>query len=244
MFVPHLLIYSNLLTSAVSSLEQQCATRGDIGDHCDPTSLTDGYLHAPCRDGLSCYLAGPGFKCMPSADGCFAQALYDFSREDIGSRYASVNNEAEGILEGAGDDDGAEELLNSVVGDNGLLDRIKDVACDTKELVTSYMRRLQVCQSTAGFGKDMKLRATQGLGSKEEDDSSFVFMAGGSIDGTAGYVGASLAFGVAIELKAQPQVALYITACAGISIGWEASLGMSAALQFGGGFGATRGELS
>ena len=231
-------------TSTVSSLEQQCETRGDVGDYCDPTGVTNGYLHAPCLDGLSCYYAGStAFKCMPSADGCFAQVLYDFSREDIGSRYASVNREAQDILARVGDD-GAEELVNSVVGDNGLLDRIKDVACDTKELVTSYMRRLQVCQSTAGFGKDMKLRATQGLGSKEEDDSSFVFMAGGSIDGTAGYVGASLAFGVAIELKAQPQVALYITACAGISIGWEASLGMSAALQFGGGFGATRGELS
>lgn len=214
-----------------------CKKKGGIGAACDVTGVTNGNGSRPCGDGLTCGYAGGGdHKCMPSGNGCIARALYDFTREDIGSRYEGVNGEAEGILEGAGSGVDAEDLVNSVTGDSGLLDRIKVIARDSEEIVTMYKQIIWNC-----FDNDMKLGVTQGLGSNEEDDSSFVLMAGASVDGTAGVMGATLGFGLAIELNTQPKIAMYVTACAGLSLGYEASIGMSAALQFGGGFGATAG---
>ena len=67
-------------------------------------------------------------------------------------------------------------------------------------------------------------------------------MLGGSVDATAWVAGASLGFGIAIELDSDPQLALYVSACAGVSIGRELSGGVSAALQFGGGLVATGGK--
>ena len=68
-------------------------------------------------------------------------------------------------------------------------------------------------------------------------------MLGGSVDATAWVAGASLGFGIAIELDSDPQLALYVSACAGVSIGWELSGGVSADVQFGGGLAATGGKL-
>jgi len=178
---------------------------------------------------------------LPSANGCYAGIMRDFLNENVGNLYSGVNGDAKGILENAGSNT-AEQIVNTVVGDGDLLGRIRSVACGTRELVTEYMQKLQDCQPISGFEKDVTLGATQGLGAERDPfNPTLVFMAGGLVDLSFGIAGASLGFGVAVEIANPPQLALYASACSGVSIGWEAGAGVSAALQFGGGFGATAG---
>jgi len=230
-----------------------CEDKGDIGDWCDPTSLTNDYLHAPCLDGLSCYIAGSehiGFKCAPSADGCYGRALLDvLSNADLGSRYLSENRDAQGIVERFIErrSDDAEELVDIIFsnesGNKRLLERISSVACGTQELVKSYIDSLVECRSNPGLEKDVKLGSTE-----EFDSPAFVLMLGGAADSSSGGFGASIEFGVAVEIGIQdsrlvpPQLALYVTGCAGTTFGVEASVGVNVALQAGGGLDATGGS--
>ena len=231
-----------------------CEDKGDVGDWCDPTGLTNDYLHAPCLDGLSCYLAGSeqiGFKCAPSAEGCYGRALLDvLSNADLGSRYLSENRDAQGVVERfieRGSDDAVElvDLIFDNDSNDRLLERISSVACDTQELVKSYIDRLVECRSNPGLEKDVKLGSTE-----EFDSPAFVLMVGGSADSSSGGFGASIEFGVAVELAIQdsriapPQLALYVTGCAGLTAGVEGSVGGNVAIQFGGGLGSTAGKLS
>ena len=152
-----------------------------------------------------------------------------------------MNDEVKELIANPGNVD-VKTLVDMVTGNAGLLGRIRRAACATKDAVTQYMEEMRQCQMADDFGNDIELGGTQGLGADEEGPLSFVFMAGGSVDLTLGVLGASLGFGVAIEVDRDPRLALYVSACAGISLGWEASGGLSAALQFGGGLEATAGS--
>lgn len=221
----------------------RCHDKVGLNALCDPTTVTSDVLgfNTPCKEGLSCYFVSlTEAKCLPSSDGCYARALENAIRSGISRNYSGVNDEAKGFLDNPGDVD-AEYLVNMVTGNEGLLGRIRSAACATRDAVTQYMEEMRQCQRVNDFGSKIKLGGTQGLGADEEGPLSFVLMVGGSVDFSAGVVGASLGFGVAIEIDRDPRLALYVSACAGLSIGWEASTGLSAAVQFGGGLEATAG---
>jgi len=217
------------------NINYQCEEKGRLNHYCDPTGLTDGYFHAPCADELSCLIAGLEFKCLPAVDGCYAHTLSSYLSR-VGTAYDEVKEEAARIVDEMSGTD-VEEIVNSVVGDDGLMSRIRQAACATRSIVTEGVEELQRCRSEVA--NEHSLTATHGLDDTDQD--AFIFMLGATVDATAGVLGASLGFGVVGELDGDPQLALYISACAGISIGWEFSAGVSAALQLGGGLEATRG---
>ena len=95
-----------------------------------------------------------------------------------------------------------EEVVDSVVGNGGLMEGIRQAACATKSVVTEGVEEIQSC-----FTNENSLTATHGLGTGED---AYIFMLGGSVDATAWVAGASLGFGIAIELDSYPQLALYM----------------------------------
>ena len=106
-----------------------------------------------------------------------------------------------------------EEVVDSGLRNGGLMEGIRQAACATKSIVTEGMEEMRSC-----FTNENSLTDTHGLGT---DEDAYICMLGGSVDATAWVAGVSLGFGIAIEPDSDPQLALYGSACAGVSIGWE-----------------------
>jgi hypothetical protein len=177
---------------------------------------------------------------LPSNNGCYARILSKYLPRVV-SAYTDANQQAIGRLGELGSTN-IQQVVESIAGGSGgLLDKIRRAGCATRRMVREGMQELQQCQPPREFANTTSLTATHGLDTNE-GTGPFIFMLGDAVDATAGAYGATLGFGAAIELDGSPQVALYISACHGPSFGWEASAGASAALQFGGGLGATAGK--
>ena len=109
---------------------------------------------------------GSGFGCLPSGTGCYGQVLSSYI-DRARTQYDDVNRSAREVLENISSSN-VKEVVDSVVGNGGLMEGIRQAACATKSIVTDGMEEMRSC-----FTNENSLTATHGLGT---DEDAYIFM--------------------------------------------------------------------